>query len=425
MKIEELHNIFLKTGKIITDSRLKTEGGLFFALKGDNFDANDYTEQAIKNGCTYAVTSRKSLVKQRNHIYFDDTLLALQELASFHRKHLGIPILAITGTNGKTTTKELISAVLSRKFNLGFTKGNFNNHIGVPLTLLSFTNENNFGVVEMGANHKGEIAELCSIVDPDFGIITNVGKAHLEGFGSFENIIETKCELYDYIKNKKGKILLNGDNSILKERSIGIDTFTYGTQKTEVTGKIHTLNPHIDVNVSYGADTFNISTQLLGKYNLDNILAAVSAGILFNINTKEIKKAIEEYTPQNNRSQYLQTKNNEIYLDAYNANPSSMKVAIESFAELPSKNKIVILGEMKELGHVSSEEHNNLKKIVEDLSFEKTIYVGNWNSDSKGINEFADTDSLKQWLKTNKIEKKTILIKGSRGNKLESILELL
>lgn len=423
MTTEELHNLYLQNQNIVTDSRLKVKNGIFFALKGANFDANTFAKAALENGCAYAIIDNDEYKENDQYIVVHNTLDSLQKLAKYHRKYLNIPIIGITGSNGKTTSKELINAVLERKFNTSFTQGNFNNHIGVPLTILSMNSKTELGIVEMGANHVGEIDFLCKIADPDFGLITNVGKAHIEGFGSFENIVNAKTELYRHIKEKSGKLFLNASDEILSKKAEGISSFAYGTETALVTGSVLSLTPFLQVSVCYENEDFEIKTQLLGAYNISNILAAFSVGVYFAVPIKEIVSALENYTPSNNRSQLLKTASNTLFLDAYNANPSSMKVSLDSFNASAGKDKVAILGEMKELGDCSIQEHTELKEYVLGLGFNQVFFIGNWHTTGQG--HYRSTEEFISELKSKPINNKHILIKGSRGNRLETIVEFL
>ena len=428
MKIKELHQLFLKSEGISTDTRKIEKDQLFFCLKGENFNGNLYAEEALKKGAQYVIADEKHFENQ-NIILVDNALEVLQKLATFHRSYLKTPILSLTGSNGKTTTKELINSVLSKKFNTKATVGNLNNHIGVPLTLLSFNNKTEFGIVEIGANHMKEIALLSNISQPNYGYITNIGKAHLEGFGSEENILKGKTELYGYLKENKGSIFLNTDDDRLTSKANGLKNITFSTnENSDYTIKLTNCNPMVEV-------AFNntpIKSNLIGSYNFTNIAAAITIGAHFNIATNLIKEAIEEYIPTMNRSQIIKKGTNQIILDAYNANPSSMKVAIENIENLKNNlKKTVIIGDMFELGTYADIEH---QKIVDQLSkeesaIESAIIIGEnfykTKVTSKKIKKFTNTEEVNNYLKNNKKENNNILIKGSRGMQLEKILEYL
>lgn len=432
MTTQELYSLFLKHRDITTDSRKCNNGSIFFALKGDNFNGNSFAEKALEQGCAYVVIDEKEYLQEADNRYIlvDNVLEALTDLARLHRKTLGTKVIGITGTNGKTTTKELVSAVLSTQYNVLYTQGNLNNHIGVPLTLLRLREEHQVAVVEMGANHIGEIDYLCHISDPDLGLITNIGKAHLEGFGSVEGVIKTKGELYRYIEqNKKEGIFINGDDDILSVISNGISRFSYGTKADyDVCGAVSRKDALLSVEWKERQEkrTNTINTKLIGEYNLTNVLAAISVGIYFKITTDNINRALEEYTPSNSRSQLLKTDKNTIIIDAYNANPTSMKAAIENFKNIVADNKMLILGSMKELGADSAKEHQNIINLLKQLNLTNVWLVGR---------EFMQTDNnfycaenvecVIEKIKNDEIINKAILIKGSNSIKLNSIVEFL
>ncbi|MFT4662851.1 MAG: UDP-N-acetylmuramoyl-tripeptide--D-alanyl-D-alanine ligase, partial [Patiriisocius sp.] len=363
MKLEKLYSLFLENPKISTDTRKITEGSIFFALKGDNFNGNKYAEEALEKGASYAIIDEEKYRKSDNFIIVDDVLKALQDLATYHRSQLTIPVIGLTGSNGKTTTKELIRAVLSQKHNCLATVGNLNNHIGVPLTILSITKEHEIAIIEMGANHVGEIESLCRIALPNFGLITNIGRAHIGEFGGFDNIIKAKTELYKTMlqsnkhlifdsseeQNDDRVIFVNGDDMLLMDKSDGRKRHTYGSKSMyDTEGVYHSQDPFL--NVSWESKDILIKTQLIGKYNTDNILAAVAIGEHFNVSDNMIKEALENYTPTNNRSQIQKTAKNTLIMDAYNANPSSVEVAIENLLTMEANKKFFILGDMLELG---------------------------------------------------------------------------
>ena len=454
MNTTDLYSVFLKYPIITTDSRNCPPDSIFFALKGDKFDGNDYIEQALQNGAAFAVGDRAGLPEDKRIIRVDNVLTSLQDLATYHRKQLYTKVIAITGSNGKTTTKELIAAILSTQYSVLFTQGNLNNHIGVPLTLLRLKPEHHFAVIEMGANHPGEIRELCRIADPDFGLITNVGKAHLEGFGSFEGVVCTKTELYEYLREKGGWIFVNIDNPVLKERSKNINTIYYGTSpEAFVQGKIDpTPNPspqgegiktqpdsylemewHLSPNPSLNGEgrgvRMKIKTQLVGAYNFENVLAAICIAVYFGVEPEKLNRAIACYAPTNNRSQSLKTQRNDLIIDAYNANPSSMQVALDNFLNLKVSPKMAIIGEMKELGEYSLEEHQKLVDRLRESAIDKVILCGenfqNTHSIAPDWAVFHHTQELLDYLQLEHFSGFHILIKGSRANQLERTIEFL
>jgi UDP-N-acetylmuramoyl-tripeptide--D-alanyl-D-alanine ligase len=429
MEIANLYAIFREHPTVTTDSRNIPTNSIFFALKGDNFNGNAFAHEAISKGAAYAVIDEPEFATNDKMILVKDVLLSLQQLAQHHRNQLRLPILAITGTNGKTTTKELITAVLSKKFKVNSTKGNLNNHIGVPLTLLSMSTETEFGVVEMGANHPGEIKILCDIANPDFGLITNIGKAHLEGFGSFEGVIKTKSEMYDFIRNKGGKCFVNADNTLLMQQVKGIKQISYG-KSTEyfMAGELASTDNYLVVKVLFSKGWLYLKSKLIGDYNFENLLAAACVGKYFEVDPLLIQNAIAEYSPSNNRSQLIQKAKNTIIMDAYNANPTSMMAALSNFAGIRHENKCIILGDMLELGTVSAEEHQKITDFIEEQKFSEVYLVGPQfknTIDRTQKKKFDQVELLSNYLKTQPIENKLILIKGSRGIHLEKILELL
>lgn len=429
MEITNLYQLFLQHPVITTDSRNIPGNSLFFALKGDNFNGNNFVSEALAKGAAYAIVDESNAVKNERTVLVDNVLSTLQQLANFHRNQLKIPILAITGTNGKTTTKELVTAVLSKKYRVDATKGNLNNHIGVPLTLLSMNQTTEFGVVEMGANHPGEIQTLCEIANPDFGLITNIGKAHLEGFGSFEGVIKTKSEMYDFIRAKKGKCFINADNPLLVKQAEGIEPISYGTSTSyDLAGEIAGTGNYLVAKVLFPKGWLYLKSNLIGNYNFENLLAAACIGKYFGVDPLLIQDAIASYTPSNNRSQLIKKEKNTIIMDAYNANPTSMMAALTNFATLPDTNKCLILGDMLELGESSSEEHQRIVNFIEEQNLENVFLIGPQFNQTKGVKEkkkFDQIELLLNYLKTQPIENKLILIKGSRGIHLEKILEVL
>jgi UDP-N-acetylmuramoyl-tripeptide--D-alanyl-D-alanine ligase len=427
MTIRELYEIFKKHPKISTDSRLIEKDCLFFALKGDNFNGNEFATRALKDGAAYSIIDEKSYQTDDRCLLVDNVLSALQELSKYHREQLGIPILGITGTNGKTTTKELVAAVLSRKFKLAYTKGNLNNHIGVPLTLLSMNSLTQFGVVEMGANHPGEIDQLCHIALPDFGLITNVGKAHLEGFGSFEGVKATKAELYRFIEKSGGRIFINSANEDLAEMAGNVSKVFYKTGKIGegLEGELLQSSSFMAFQVKFPKGWLYFKTHLIGDYNFENALAAVCIGNYFGVEPLEIQNAIEEYQPSNNRSQFITTERNKLLMDAYNANPTSMRAALMSFSKINSASKGVILGDMFELGKTSLEEHQKIVDLVESLKFSVVLLTGEQFSKCKSPDNFLvfeNNSLLVKYIEDSQPSGFFFLIKGSRGMKLETVI---
>jgi UDP-N-acetylmuramoyl-tripeptide--D-alanyl-D-alanine ligase len=426
MNLEAIYRIFLEHPQITTDSRKIEEGSIFFALKGDNFNGNSFALQALEKGASYAVVDEPEFAGDERIILVKNVLQTLQNLATLHRQTLGIPILAITGTNGKTTTKELVTAVLSRKYNLISTKGNLNNHIGVPLTLLSLRPGTQFAVVEMGANHPGEIDALCRIALPNFGLITNVGRAHLEGFGSFEGVIQTKTELYRFLEQNDGTIFINNANPFLADQAKNVKTVGYTTAKSfnGLEGEIISADPFLLFKELFPKGWLYIKTNLVGGYNLENALAATTIGEYFGIDPTEIASAIEGYQPDNNRSQMVVTTRNRLLMDAYNANPSSTRAALENFDRIDAPKKGVILGDMLELGTVSQDEHQKIVDFLSTLKLDLVYLVGPHYSAcnlSSTFQHFKHSEELASFLKSVDISDHVLLIKGSRGIKLETI----
>ena len=401
MSIIDLYDLFIHNPQITTDSRNCPKGSIFFALKGDKFDGNQYAGKALASGCVYAVIDNPDYYIGERTILVDNVLKTLQQLAHHHRKVLGLPIIGITGTNGKTTTKELLAAVLSTKFNLLYTEGNFNNHIGVPLTLLRLTHDHEMAVIEMGASHPGDIKELVDIVHPNYGIITNVGRAHLEGFGSFEGVIRTKGELYDYIRRSKGKIFIKKENEYLQSIAKGIEQITYGNgDDAFASGQVVSCDPFLVFNWKQQGKLHTVETHMIGSYNLDNVLAAVAVGRFFKIPAERISRAIAAYEPTNNRSQFKKTDNNELIIDAYNANPSSMKVALDNFITMPVQPKAIILGDMRELGPTSDELHAEVVEQIKKGQFDKVFLCGeHFSKVGKEFSPFATTEAMVEELR--------------------------
>lgn len=427
MEIKEIHEKFLSCATISTDTRKIQKDSFFVALKGDNFNANSFVEEALKKGASFVIIDDENYYIDERTILVNDSLIALQDLAKFHRNYLKLPILAITGSNGKTTTKELINVVLSKKFETKATIGNLNNHIGVPLTLLSFTKEAEIGIVEMGANHQKEIEFLCNIAQPDFGYITNFGKAHLEGFGGVEGVIIGKSEMYNYLAFKHHKAFVNLDDEIQNQKTENLDRITFSTNFEKANLYVKEVVSKPFVSVKYNEIVIN--SNLIGIYNANNINAAITIGKYFGVSDVQIKEALESYFPDNNRSQILIKNSNEIILDAYNANPSSMKVALENFIQIEKSYKIVIIGDMFELGDESLKEHKAIVEQLKDTSDLDCYFVGNdffTNKIEKSNFKFFRTfEDFSEYLKNNVFEKKTILIKGSRGMALERTLEFI
>ena len=427
MSIIDLYDLFIHNPQITTDSRNCPKGSIFFALKGDKFDGNQYAGKALASGCVYAVIDNPDYYIGERTILVDNVLKTLQQLAHHHRKVLGLPIIGITGTNGKTTTKELLAAVLSTKFNLLYTEGNFNNHIGVPLTLLRLTHDHEMAVIEMGASHPGDIKELVDIVHPNYGIITNVGRAHLEGFGSFEGVIRTKGELYDYIRRSKGKIFIKKENEYLQPLANGIELITYGNgDDAFASGQVVSCDPFLVFNWKQQGKLHTVETHMIGSYNLDNVLAAVAVGRFFKIPAERISRAIAAYEPTNNRSQFKKTDNNELIIDAYNANPSSMKVALDNFITMPVQPKAIILGDMRELGPTSDELHAEVVEQIKKGQFDKVFLCGeHFSKVGKEFSPFATTEAMVEELRKQPLKGYHILIKGSHSMGLEKLADIL
>ena len=427
MEIKDLHQIFLNSEGVSTDTRTIKPGSIFFALKGENFNANNFAKTAIDLGALFSVIDEIPDEENDKLILVEDVLKTLQQLANFHRKFLDIPIIAITGSNGKTTSKELINSVLSQQFETFATKGNLNNHIGVPLTLLEMNETINLGIVEMGANHIGEIKELCEIAAPNYGYITNFGKAHLEGFGSEKGVVKGKSELYDYLILNKGLIFINSDDpKQLKQKKDYNNIFTFSkSSNSNVRIFLNSETPFLALNF---LDQI-IQTHLIGAYNFSNIAAAISIGSHFGLDLTKIKKGVESYLPNNNRSQIIRKKSNTIVLDAYNANPSSMVAALDNFNAMKGENKIVILGDMFELGDQSYNEHQAIVGLINSLNFSSVYFVGEHFSKhgltSKSEFFFKNRDDLNKHLKSLSINNSLILVKGSRGMSLEGSVEYL
>ena len=425
MTIEELYGIYKQYPSVQTDTRKLKEGDIFFALKGDNFNGNSFVQKAIDAGAAYAVIDEAEYAVFGKTVLVDDVLIALQQLAKHHREQFTIPFIAITGSNGKTTTKELINAVLSSFFKTYTTEGNLNNHIGVPLTILKINADAEIAVIEMGANHQKEIESYCTYALPTHGLITNCGKAHLEGFGGVEGVRKGKGELFDHLRSNNGTAFVMWDYDYLREMSVGISSIVkYGTTNSTIEGQTIKSEPFLEVNVSKGADTGSLKTQLVGEYNLPNVLAAVAVGKHFNVPDKKIKEAIENYTPSNSRSQLVEKGTNKVILDAYNANPSSMKLAIENFAKLQAGNKILMLGAMAELGTESMDEHKSIVEVIKQYEWGNVILVGgDFLKIEHPYLQFQNAAEARNWLQQQHFENTHLLIKGSRSMKMETVLE--
>ena len=424
--IEIIYQHFTKAYKATTDSRKVEQDAVFFAIKGENFDANDFALQVAETGvASLVVADRKDLSMHKRILIVDDTLKALQDLAAYHRQQSKAIVLSITGTNGKTTTKELVSAVLAQKYNIIHTMGNLNNHIGVPLTLLSIKPETEIAVVEMGANHPGEIDFLCKIADPDYGLITNIGKAHLEGFGSFDGIIKTKTELYRHIKNHGKAVFVNQGNPLLWEQSEGQERISYGRHCGAFCPVAPgACNPYLSVIWKKHL----IQTRLVGNYNFENVAAAIGVGQYFTVKDDKIVEALKGYTPTNSRSQVIETGKNRIIMDAYNANPTSMRAALINFATICGEQHLLILGDMRELGTASEKEHRNILGLMNELGFKEALLVGQ-NFCSYNENPYWKTFDnvaiLFQYIESHPVNGKTILVKGSNSIQLGKVLPLL
>ena len=424
--VEQVYNAFLSCDqKVTTDTRNIAKNDLFFALKGPNFNGNKFAEKALELGAKYAVIDEKEYFIEGKTFLVENVLETLQSLARFHREKINIPVVAITGTNGKTTTKELLGAVLTSQYHILITKGNLNNHIGVPLTILQLNKEHEIAVIEMGASKIGDIKELVEIALPNYGIITNIGKAHLEGFGDVETIKKTKFELYDFIIENKGAVVVNKDDEVLMSNiKKDIDKFTYGSFKANVTGKVVRQTPTLEMELSIEENAPNmVKTNLLGAYNQNNVLAAACVGKIFKVSKENIEKSIANYLPNNNRSQLVKTSKNTVIADCYNANPTSTMESLISFNQIESSQKLVILGDMLELGSASELEHQAIVDYLENTSL-KAILVGTcYQKTNSGFTTFKDTLELIPFLKQNGLENSLVLLKGSRGIKLEMLLK--
>lgn len=427
MKIEELYKIYQQFPSVQTDTRKLKPGDIFFALKGDNFNGNSFARQAIDAGAAWAVIDEKEFEIPGKTILADDVLKTLQQLARFHREQFNIPFIAITGSNGKTTTKELIHAVLSTTYKTYTTEGNLNNHIGIPLTILKIRPDAEMAVIEMGANHQGEIAGYCEYAQPTHGLITNAGKAHLEGFGGIEGVKKGKGELFDYLRTlTHGFAFVNWDYDYLRDMSKGISgIIKYGTGNgAHVTGRVVKNDPLLEIEITQGIrNEKRIGTQLVGEYNLSNVLAAVTVGDFFEVTDANIRSAIENYRPSNSRSQLLKKGSNQVILDAYNANPSSMKLAIENFAGIKSDNKILMLGGMMELGQESIDEHKAIIELIGRYPWQQVVLVGgDFLKLEHPYLKFKTADEAGEWLRKQQLENAHLLVKGSRSMQMEKVL---
>lgn len=431
MEISELYKLFQQNPTVTTDSRNCPKDSLFFALKGDSFDGNKFAAKALENGCSYAVVDEKEYAADDRYILVDDTLKTLKLLAREHRRHFHIPVIGITGTNGKTTTKELVSAVLSRKYNVMHTEGNFNNDIGVPKTLLRLNSSHEIAVVEMGASHPGDIKTLVETVEPDYGIITNVGRAHLQGFGSFEGVIKTKGELYDYLRTKPGSVVfIHAENPYLMPIAHDLKLVKYGTEDDptlSVEGRVIDCSPLLSFEWRHKQGPWHkVDTRLIGSYNVYNMLAAATIGLYFGVSEDDVCKALADYTPSNNRSELEDTGRNRLIVDAYNANPTSMMAALTNFRDMKVANKMAILGDMRELGDVSLEEHQKIVDFLSEARLDNVWLVGEEFGKTKcAFRKFKDVEEVKAAIEKDRPRDHFILIKGSNGIKLFQLPELL
>ncbi|MDW7692226.1 UDP-N-acetylmuramoyl-tripeptide--D-alanyl-D-alanine ligase [Flammeovirgaceae bacterium SG7u.111] len=425
MELAEIYQLFSASSGVCTDTRKITDGCIFFALKGASFNGNAFAKDALAKGASYAVVDEEQFAGIEKAILVEDVLECLQKLANLHRKTLGFTIVGITGSNGKTTTKELAYRVLSQKYETASTPGNFNNHIGVPLTLLGIGAETEMVVLELGDNHPGEIMELCQISEPDFGLITNIGKDHLEGFGSMEANIRAKSELFDHLLRNGGNVFVNSIDPILKNMSKRFASpIMYGAEGDAHFAQLESANPFIH----YRAGDTLVKTQMTGAYNFENMMAAIALGQYFEVEEEKIHQAIGSYIPQNNRSQWIEKGSNTILLDAYNANPSSVEAAIESFAQLETdKEKVLILGDMFELGSISQSEHQNMVALAKQQGFAKLIFCGNLYYEQKNKDDlfFPKREELERFILKNPFENTCFLLKGSRGMALEKLVEVI
>lgn len=427
MKIEQLHNLFLASDGISTDTRKLKPNTLFFALKGDNFNGNEYAKKSIEEGCSYAIIDEKKFALSEKYILVDDVLKTIQQLANYHRKQFKIPVIGITGSNGKTTTKELIGAVLETTYNVLITEGNLNNHLGVPFTLLRLNVDHEIAVIEMGASKKGDIQELCEIAEPTHGIITNIGAAHIEGFGSLQGVIDTKTEMYRFIESNKGTIFYNSEDEVLTSHlPKSVETFSYGTSSGKITGSITELTPL--VNFKWKENDYTspiVKSHLVGNYNFTNFLAAISIGRFFEVNADAVNHALANYIPSNKRSQIEKTERNMLIVDCYNANATSMMAAIENFVAIPEKNKIAFLGDMLELGPISKTEHQKIADYLSDKNIPVFLVGKEFATATTNFKKYNSSAELIERENLKSIKDQLILVKGSRGIKLEMVIPLL
>jgi len=426
MVIEDIYEHYKKSYTVTTDSRCVTKDSVFVALRGEHFDGNDFALQVAEEGVAACVIADRQGLPHNDRLFVvEDSLKALQQLAILHRGKMQIPLIGITGTNGKTTTKELVSAVLAKKYNIIYTQGNFNNHLGVPLTLLRIKPETEIAVVEMGANHPGEIKQLAQLAQPNYGIITNIGKAHLEGFGNFDGVIKTKYEMYQYIHEHKGMLFVNKDNILLMDLAREMIKITYGSNNdSDIIGTLVAANPFLRVSHCYN----EFDTQLVGYYNFENVMAAIAVGYHFGIGNNDIHDAISKYTPTNSRSQVIETQKNRVILDAYNANPTSMSHAVRNFRNICKEDNLLILGDMRELGADSQKEHENMLNLITELEFNNVILVGPEFKKvcrNNTFMTFENIDELIKHIENHPIEGKDILVKGSNSMKLGKVTEVV
>jgi UDP-N-acetylmuramoyl-tripeptide--D-alanyl-D-alanine ligase len=425
MQIEQLYTIFLAHPSIQTDTRKLKKDDLYFALKGPNFNGNAFAQQALDAGAAYAVIDEDITVTDERLIKVDDVLTTMQLLAKHHRQQFHIPFIAVTGSNGKTTTKELLHEVLSTTYKTYTTEGNLNNHIGIPITILKIKPDAEMALIEMGANHQKEIESYCRFTLPTHGLITNCGKAHLEGFGGEEGVRKGKGELFDYLRDNNGTAFIMNDYDYLKEMSKGIPSvLTYGTRDAAITGEVKNSSNFLEVAITKGIAIDTIKTQLVGEYNLPNILAAVAVGKYFKVTDEQIKSALEHYTPSNSRSQLINRGSNKIILDAYNANPTSMKAAIENFAKMEGDEKVLLLGGMMELGKESLPEHQSIISVIDKYKWKAVVLVGgDYQKIKHAYLNFDNSLQAKDWYNAQQFHDAQVLIKGSRSMQMEKVLE--
>ncbi len=425
MEIQQIYALLLQQEqKVSTDTRKLEKGSIFFALKGDSFNANEFAVSSIESGCAYAVVDDKS-IQHPQCIVVDDVLQTLQDLAKHHRRQFAIPVIGITGTNGKTTTKELVNQVLSTMYKVHCTKGNFNNHIGVPLTLLSMHEDTEIAIIEMGANHPFEIDFLCKIAEPNYGVVTNMGKAHLDGFGGFEGVVKTKSEMYQFLAVHQGEIFVNAsDELLMRQSALAPKRLFY--QDEHFKGSVISTNPTVNFQLNYIAESLEIASHLFGEHNLINMLCAARVGVEFGVSLNAIKEALESYHPDNNRSQVvLSEKGNTLIWDAYNANPSSMSAAVNAFANTPNERKVAILGDMLELGGEAHKEHETMIALLTKLNLPAYLVGPEFVKCASSFKSFANASELKEYLIQSSLIGHSVLIKGSRGIKLEILKEIL